>query len=172
MTADMYDGRYREEQTAKIEAALKHMKMRSSACSLDVGCGTGLLFSYISGKAGKTVGLDISRRSLLVAKNRAKNFQNVYLILADADNMPLKKGLFDCVFALTLIQNAPDPARTLNELAQVAKDDGVFVITGLKKIFSREAFGTLLHDAGLSIVALEDESNLKCYVAVCARHHH
>lgn len=172
VTADIYDKRYAKEQTAKIEAALKHMRMRPDSYCLDAGCGTGLLFPYVAGSVGNTVGVDISRRSLLIAKKRAKVFQNVSLILADADNIPLRKGIFYNVFALTLIQNAPAPDRTLNELARVAKDDAVFVITGLKKTFSRKAFKKLLQDAGLCIVALEDEDNLKCHVAVSVRHHH
>lgn len=172
VTADIYDERYAEEQTSKIEAALKHIKMRPDANCLDAGCGTGLLFCYVADKVGNTVGADISRRSLLIAKKRAKVFQNVSLILADVDNIPLRKGIFDNVFTLTLIQNVPAPDRTLNELVRVAKHDAVFVITGLKKTFSRKAFEKLLQDADLCIVALDDEDKLKCHVAVCMRPHH
>lgn len=172
VTAEMYDRRYAEEQAAKIEAALNRMKIRPSDCVLDVGCGTGLLFCYVAGKAEQIVGLDISKRSLFIAKDRAKSFHNIFLVLADADNMPLKEDIFDDVFAFTLIQNTPDPARTLNELMQVAKENAMFAITGLKKIFSRKAFHTLLRDAGMRIVALEDENTLKCHVAACTKYDH
>jgi ubiquinone/menaquinone biosynthesis C-methylase UbiE len=97
-----------------------------------------------------------------------KNFQNIHLILADADNMPLKENIFSHVFGITLIQNMPNPAKTLNEIRRVAKDDAVIVITGMKKAFALEEFEELLRDAGYNIIALKDES-LKCYVTVCTK---
>jgi len=168
VTANIYDVRYTEEQLAKIEAALKNMKMKGKGLVLDAGCGTGFLFNYVADKAEATVGVDISRKTLLQAKERAKNFANVHLLWADADNIPLKSNIFSSVFAMTLIQNTPDPHDTLNEIKCVAKDDAVIVVTGLKKIFTRETFEQLLRNAGLKIVALEDEG-LKCYVAVCTK---
>jgi len=171
LTAHIYDMQYAEEQAEKIEAALKDVKMEKHSLVLDAGCGTGLLFSYVADKAEKTVGLDISRKILLQAKERAKDFQNVYLILADADNMPLKENVFSHVFGITLIQNMPNPIETLKEIRRVAKEDAAIVVTGLKKAFTLEEFEELLRNAGLNIVALRDEG-LKCYVAVCTKLYH
>jgi len=168
LTAHIYDMQYAEEQTAKIEAALEGLKMEKHSLVLDAGCGTGLLFGYVADKAEATVGLDISRKILLQTKKRVKNFQNIHLILADADNMPLKENIFSHVFGITLIQNMPNPAKTLNEIRRVAKDDAVIVITGMKKAFALEEFEELLRDAGYNIIALKDES-LKCYVTVCTK---
>ena len=168
LTANIYDMRYAEEQTAKIEAALDGLKIEKQSLILDAGCGTGLLFGYVADKAETTVGLDISRKILLQAKKRAENFRNVNLILADADDMPLKENIFSHVFAVTLIQNMPKPAKTLNEIGRVAKDDAVIVVTGMKKAFALEEFEELLRDAGFNIIALKYEG-LKCYVAVCTK---
>lgn len=172
VTADIYDMRYAEEQAAKIETALKHVEINGKSNTLDIGCGTGLLFSYIAAEAETVVGLDVSRKSLLVAKNRAKSFQNVSLVLADADNIPIRENVFSHAFAFTLVQNMPNPVRTLNEIKRVAKDDAVWVLTGLKRVFSKEAFNALLQKAGLSVSAFEDQENLKCYVAVGTLHNH
>jgi ubiquinone/menaquinone biosynthesis C-methylase UbiE len=168
LTAHIYDMQYAEEQTAKIEAALEGLKMEKHSLVLDAGCGTGLLFGYVADKAEATVGVDISRKILLQAKKRVKNFQSIHLILADADNMPLKENIFSHVFGITLIQNMPNPAKTLNEIRRVAKDDAVIVITGMKKAFALEEFEELLRDAGYNIIALKDES-LKCYVTLCTK---
>jgi ubiquinone/menaquinone biosynthesis C-methylase UbiE len=92
----------------------------------------------------------------------------VHLILADADYMPLRRNTFSNVFALTLVQNTPNPATTLNELNRVAKKEAVIVVTGLKKSFTLNNFGELLQAANLSIVALEDEG-LQCHVAICIK---
>lgn len=171
LTAHIYDMRYAEEQTAKIEAVIESVNMEKESSVLDVGCGTGLLFSYVANKAEAIVGLDISRKILLQAKKHAKKFANVHLILADADNMPLKEDVFSHIFALTLIQNTPNPLKTLNEIERVTREYVVIVVTGLKKKFSIKAFERLLHDAGLDVIALKNVS-LKCHVAVCSKFLH
>lgn len=171
LTAHIYDTRYAEEQTAKIEAVIESINMEKEASVLDVGCGTGLLFEYVANKAEAIVGLDISRETLLQAKRHAKKFANVHLILADSDNVPLKEDVFSHVFALTLIQNTPNPFKTLNEIKRVSKENAVIIVTGLKKKFPIKAFKRLLHDAGLDVIAAKSES-LKCHVAVCTKFFH
>ena len=165
-TAHMYDMRYAEEQNAKFEAALKSLNMAHYGSVLDVGCGTGLLFSRIAAKAETIVALDTSKKTLFYAKQNARSFPNVHLILADADNMPLKEKAFDLVFGFTLIQNMPDPKKSLNEIKRVAKSHATIVITGLKKKFTAQKFKKLLQVSGLKASILEDD-DLKCHVAIC-----
>lgn len=171
-TASIYDMRYAEEQAAKYEAAFESLEHENLDFVLDVGCGTGLLFGSIADKAEAIVGLDISREILLVARKRRQIHSNVHLILADADNMPLRDEIFDHVFAMTVIQNAPNPAKTLEEIKRSAKDTSEIVVTGLKRVFSEERFRKLLEHAGFRVVSLKDEDNLRCYVAVCTRLRH
>jgi ubiquinone/menaquinone biosynthesis C-methylase UbiE len=168
LTAHIYDMRYADEQAAKIEAALKTVKFEDNSVVLDAGCGTGILFDYIANQAKAIVGLDISKKILLEAKKHAKNPLNVHLILADADNMPLKERAFSHVFGMTLLQNMPNPARTLNEMKRTAKVNAIIVVTGMKKAFTLKKFRNLLRNAGLKIVSLDSE-DLKCYVAVCVQ---
>jgi len=171
LTAHIYDMRYAEEQTGKIEAAIESTNMEKEGSVLDVGCGTGLLFNYVANKAKTIVGLDISRKILLHAKERAKKFPNVHLILADADNMPVKEGIFSHLFAVTLIQNIPSPFKTLNEVKRVTQENAFMVVTGLKKKFPIEIFKRLLQNAGLNVIALKNEG-LKCHIAVCTKFLH
>lgn len=170
LTAHIYNMRYAEEQNAKIEAALKSVNIEKSSLVLDAGCGTGLLFDYIAQKAEAIVGLDISRKMLLQAKNRSLKFANVHLIWADADNLPFKDAVFSHVFAITLIQNMPHTAKTLDEVKRIAKKDAIIVVTGLKSKFCLEDFEDLLCKFGLNMIEIEDE-NLKCYVAICSKLH-
>jgi ubiquinone/menaquinone biosynthesis C-methylase UbiE len=166
--AHIYDMRYHEEQARKIEAAMKGLKIDRTDSVLDVGCGTGILFDYVGDSAGMTVGLDVSRKTLVQAKSREKPHPDAHLVWADADNVPIRNGVFSRVFAVTLIQNTPRPDETLKEIGRVARDDAVVVVTGLKKVFTGRAFERLLKDAGLRIASLEGE-NLRCYVAVCTK---
>ena len=135
---------------------------------LDVGCGTGILFNYIPDKRNLIVGLDISKKTLLQAKQHAreKNIVNVHLVQADADNIPFGWNVFSKVFAITVLQNSPDPAKTLTEIKRVGMGNAVFVVSGLKSIFRKPALMQLLRKTHLKTVAFEEE-DLKCYVAVC-----
>ncbi|MEM3699440.1 MAG: methyltransferase domain-containing protein [Candidatus Bathyarchaeia archaeon] len=171
LTAHIYDMRYAEEQTAKIKAALEELAMEKFAWVFDVGCGTGILFDYVTEKAEAIVGLDISKKILLYAKNRAKNFGNLHLVLADADNIPIKDNVFTHVFGITVLQNMPSPTKTLEEIKRVAKENAVIVVSGLKKSFTKEEFEELLRHAHLKPYSLKSEG-LKCYVAVCTKIYH
>jgi ubiquinone/menaquinone biosynthesis C-methylase UbiE len=88
------------------------------------------------------------------------------LVQADADRLPFTSCHFNVVFAFTVLQNMPKPEETLSEIKRNATHDASIVVTGLKKVFSSEAFQKLLQDAGLNVVTLEDEDMLKCHVAV------
>jgi len=168
LTAEMYDMRYAEEQAAKIRAGLKHVKIEKDERVLDVGCGTGILFNYFLDKRNLIVGLDISKKTLLQAKQhiREKKIVNVHLVQADADNMPFGGNAFSKVFAITVLQNSPDPTKTLTEIKRVGIGNAVFVVSGLKSIFRKPAFIRMLRTTHLKTVAFE-ENDLKCYVAVC-----
>lgn len=168
LTAHIYDMRYSEEQTAKIKAAFEAMSIKKGSLVLDAGCGTGLLFEHVPDEARLVVGLDISRNTLLQAKARARKLPNAALVWADADSMPFREATFDYVFAFTLLQNMPNPPKTLSEMNRVARESTAFVVTGMKKAFSRKRFEELLLSSGLSIVALREEG-LKCYVTICRR---
>jgi ubiquinone/menaquinone biosynthesis C-methylase UbiE len=167
-TAHIYDMRYAEEQVSKIKAALKNIKTETLGAVLDVGCGTGILFDCVADNAEIVIGVDVSRRSLLEAKKRAEKYPSVHLVWADADCVPLRDKIFNYVFALTLVQNTPDPAATLNEIVRVGKKDATFIITGMKKAFTLEDFKALLQCSGLRISVLEN-GVLQCFVAVCRK---
>ena len=169
LTAEMYEMRYAEEQAVKYKAALEHLNIARHSNVLDVGCGAGLLFSHVAAEAQTVVGVDISSRLLLQAKECARDFRNVHLVQADADYLPFTDNHFSLVFAFTVLQNMPKPLETLNEIKRNAKRGASIVVTGLKKAFSLEAFRELLQNAGLQVVSLKDADVLKCYVAVTVR---
>jgi ubiquinone/menaquinone biosynthesis C-methylase UbiE len=166
ITAEMYEMRYAEEQAAKYKAALEHLQINRDSRVLDVGCGSGLLFSHVAAEAQTVVAVDISGKLLRQAKERSRGFCSVHLVQADADHLPFISNHFTIVFVFTVLQNMPKPLETLNEIKQNAHQDASIVVTGLKKVFSLEAFQALLQDAGLRVVSLEDAEPLKCYVAM------
>jgi phosphatidylethanolamine/phosphatidyl-N-methylethanolamine N-methyltransferase len=165
VTADMYDERYGEEQNRKYRVALERVGV-SGRMVLDVGCGSGMLFSHLASEAKMVVGVDLSHGLLLKANARARGFSGFFVVQADADHLPFVDGLFDAVFALTMLQNMPNPALTLAELSRAVRAGGKVVVTGLKKAFKLEEFMDLLENSGLQVEAFVDDEAVNCYIAV------
>ena len=166
LTARMYEMRYAEEQQIKYRAALESMNITYKSSVLDVGCGSGLLFSHIASKVHTVVGVDISNKLLLQAKEHIHDFRNIHLVQADADHLPFRKNHFSYVFAFTVLQNLPKPMKTLIEIKRNARHNAIIVITGLKKTFPLKPFKELLGNAGLQVFSLKDDTELKCYIAL------
>ncbi len=164
-TAEMYDERYKEEQEPKYRVALESVTVEGRVV-LDVGCGTGLLFDHTAPRTAMLVGIDIARKPLHLARKRARRAGNLFLVQADADYLPFKPGLFEAIFAFTMLQNMPKPSESLLEIKRVARRDASILVTGLKKVFSLKAFKEMLKDAGLPPVCIVNDGFLKCYVAV------
>lgn len=165
VTAEMYNERYEKEQKAKYHKALENVNVAGSVL-LDVGCGSGLFFREVSAHADLVVGVDISRKLLLKAKAQARDLPNVFVLQADADNLPFREFFFGVVFAFTVLQNMPKPAETLKELKRVVFPCGMVVVTGLKKAFSLNIFVDLLDGSGLKLVSFMDDAAVNCYIAV------
>jgi len=168
-SSEVYDNQYGEEQEAKINAALSSFSLEKDNVLLDMGCGTGILFSQIAKKVKLVVGIDISIPILTKAKKRKNGTKNISLIRADADHAPFLNETFDTVFAVTLIQNIPTKSRAISEIKRVARQKATIVITGLKKTFSQREFTSLLRDAGLETMALNLDERLKDYIAICVK---
>jgi ubiquinone/menaquinone biosynthesis C-methylase UbiE len=165
--ARFYDELYGEEQNRKIEAALRKLNRVKGVSVLDLGCGTGLLFQRIQAQVEVLVGVDFSRSMLKVLGKSERGTNLADLVAADADYLPLRPDLFDLVFAMTLLQNMPNPTHTLREMRRVARTNALVVITGLRNIFDKQLFLDFLHTAELEILALSSSPALKCHLAIC-----
>jgi ubiquinone/menaquinone biosynthesis C-methylase UbiE len=167
LQAAIYDVQYLDEQNSKIESVLKNMKLNLNEYVLDLGCGTGFLFQQLSEKTGKVVGLDLSKKALQEAKKRMEKTSNVSLVCADADNTPFRDSVFDKIFSITVLQNMPDPAKTVREMKRVCKARCIFALTGLKKKFTLDSFVALLESAQLKVKTLDKDQKLKGFIAIC-----
>jgi len=168
-SAKVYDAQYLEEQEAKIWTAMDNLALNPDSLVLDAGCGTGLLFAHAAEKTRFVVGADISRGILKEAKRKAKPHENVALIQADAEKMPFSNSAFDVVFAITLLQNTPSPAGTLNEINRVSKSNATVVVTGLKKAFTKEKFSKMLRQANLEAAVVKLDEQGREYISVCTK---
>jgi len=167
--AQIYNTCYANEQNPKLDMAMKSLRLERHDSILDLGCGTGLLLPKIQKIAKKVVGLDLSKNMLKETENSRKQSKNIHVILADADHIPLQKGCFDVVFAVTLVQNMPSPFRTLQEAKRVTKRNSIIIVTGLKKCFTEKSFRRLLKNAKLKTESLRTNANLKYFIATCKK---
>ena len=58
-------------------------------------------------------------------------------LCADADNLPFLDRSFDQIFTFTLLQNMPNPSKTLKEICRVANTGSQVIITVTKKVFGK-----------------------------------
>jgi len=166
-SAHAYDTQYSEEQEAKITTIKQNLSPKDNSAILDLGCGTGLLMKHFADQTKLYIGVDISRELLKHAKKKANPFPNTTLILADADNLPFPDQTFDTVFAITLLQNVPQPNTTLTEINRVAKTRAPIVVTGLRKRFTQEELAKGLQLANFEVERLELDEGNREYVSIC-----
>jgi len=166
-TAASYEAQYAKEQDAKIEAALSGVYLKENSLILDMGCGTGLLFPHIADKTRFLVGIDTSAKLLKQAQKRARQHLNITLIRADADHTPFRNQTFHILFAITLLQNMPDPTATLKEMGRITKPEATIVLTALKKRFTRRAITQLLKKTRLEITTLKTTPKIKDHIIKC-----
>lgn len=142
-TARLYDRRYEEIQRVKYDFISPELP--SPRKILDLGCGTGIFLCLLSRRGAFAVGVDTSREMLEIAKQRC----SAPLVLADADHLPFGRGCFDAVVSVTLLQNMPDPAMTVKEIARVVKTGGIVALTVLKHKHPQEELEGWVRGAGL-----------------------
>jgi ubiquinone/menaquinone biosynthesis C-methylase UbiE len=164
--ARLYYRQYAEEQKAKIDAVVPHMCLDEESFVLDAGCGAGLLFP-IASKVQSIIGVDISTKLLQEAKQYTRRFSNAHIICADSDYLPLQNNVFNITFAITLLQNTPNPLKTLEEIKRTGKSEVTIAVTALKKEFSEKNFTKLLKKAQFRILTMKTDGELKDHIAIC-----
>ncbi|MEM4487198.1 MAG: class I SAM-dependent methyltransferase [Desulfurococcaceae archaeon] len=137
---EVYDDLYREEQYAKYEQLLK-IGISMEGTILDAGCGTGLLFEYLSSsrktKFQRYVCLDPDPNMLHVASNRLDRHFAI-LVEGYTEELPFRDKCFDVVISISTIGALSDIQKALYELRRVVQTNGPVVITGHPKTYSQQ----------------------------------
>ena len=167
LAADTYDDRYISEQSEKYMAVLDKIDLQYPSVILDLGCGTGLLIEKVKQRASYLVGIDFSRAMLAKARDKNKHFNNISFICGDSDFLPIREDVFNTVFSFTLLQNVPDPIRTLKEIIRVAKPQTLIVISALKKNYKKNEITNLIHKTNLKILESINHDFLNDYIYIC-----
>jgi ubiquinone/menaquinone biosynthesis C-methylase UbiE len=99
---------------------------------LDLACGTGVMAGLaLQQRAGLSVtGLDRSRESLGIARDRLAASGVRALVQGSADALPFGAGVFDAVVMGNAIHMLPDRAALLAEIRRVLVPGGLFAFNG------------------------------------------
>jgi ubiquinone/menaquinone biosynthesis C-methylase UbiE len=89
---------------------------------LELGIGSGYTIPHLSHQGFKVYGIDLHGK-LPDIKNGYQEF-NVFLIKADAQNLPFIDCSFDSLVAISLLEHLDEPEKTLLEIKRVLKEDG------------------------------------------------
>ena len=114
--SEIYDSTRQAATELEIRAVASEL---GDCCTiLDVGVGTGRFAKPLSDLGFEIVGIDLSRKMML--KARQKGVRN--LILADARNMPFKDGTFDASVIIHVLHLLPDWLSVAREMGRVTKN--------------------------------------------------
>jgi len=156
----LYDLRYEEEQTRKYDAAILLTLPKGDELLLDDGCGTGMLLRRLDSPC---VGLDLAAELLRAARQKLK--PGHHLVQGDSEHLPLRAGVFQGVYAVTLIQNLPDKELAVSEMRRAMSARATVFITALKAAFDREYLAGLLEGKGFSKVDIVGDAGTNDWIA-------
>lgn len=97
---------------------------------LEIGVGPGTDFQRWTEAGAETIGIDISRYSINLTKERIQMFElkgsNLGFAQADAERLPFDDESFDLVYSYGVLHLAPDTPATFEEVNRVLKPGGEF----------------------------------------------
>lgn len=164
--ASAYTELYGKEQQLKYRAAFKYLSTPGDAI-LDLGCGTGLLFSFTSTQS-LLVGIDFSSRMVKYAARRICAYPEGHVICADADYLPLRDSIFNTVCAFTLLQNISTPQNLLQEVSRVLKNNSTFILSVLKSVFPGDEILKFLRQSHLQVTTWRSTTS-KDALVICKK---
>lgn len=134
---------------------------------LEVGCGTGLLWSYVPSSVTHDHDItlmDLSRTMMEAADARATSHgHSVRALTGDVHTLPFEDDSFDLVIANHMLYHSPAPATAIKEIARVLRPGGTLVAAtnGPKHLAE-------LHDIELAVFGPSDEryDNVKIFGSI------
>ncbi len=93
---------------------------------LEIGCGTGLNFSYYS-QTARGVASELSREMIARAKIKPRP-AGIHLMQADAEALPFAENSFDAAFATLVFCSIASPPQAFAELRRVVRPGGTIAL--------------------------------------------
>jgi len=130
----LYQKRNIKEAEKFISNLINHLQPQQNSTILDLACGEGRHSNFLAKKGFKVSGIDLSERSIDIAKQNAAD--NVSFDIKDMRFFSLPES-FDYVFNLFTsfgyFQDSDDNVKVLTQINKHLNDNGILVIDFLNK---------------------------------------
>jgi 2-polyprenyl-6-hydroxyphenyl methylase/3-demethylubiquinone-9 3-methyltransferase len=102
---------------------------------IDVGCGGGLLSEGMAARGAQVTGIDMGKAPLTVARlHRHESGLEIDYRQATAEEVATQQpGQFEIVTCLEMLEHVPDPAATIQALAQLVPDSGLVFLSTINR---------------------------------------
>lgn len=119
----------------KFEWLRRHLP--SEGTSLEVGCGSARLSTFVGAEGYRAVGLDYCVEAAALAQTSfARAGVRGDVAMGDALRLPFRDGSIDVVLSTGLLEHFEDPAPVVREMVRVLRPGGVFYSDVVPKKFS------------------------------------
>jgi len=99
---------------------------------LDVGCGVGVLCSYLAENYGwEVTGIDVDPEQVGKAKNSHRGNKSLTFVEADATRLPFGDNAFDLVLFVDALHHIANWHEALNEIGRVLRPHGFYVLSDI-----------------------------------------
>ena len=101
----------------------------------DVGCGGGILAESMSSKGAMVKGIDLSQKSINVAKihaNAVKSSVN-YQLISSQDLSKTENEKYDVVTCMEMLEHVPDPKKEILACTRLLKPSGQIIFSTINR---------------------------------------
>ncbi|ACC97810.1 Methyltransferase family protein [Elusimicrobium minutum Pei191] len=121
-----WDAKERSEVYAKIEQILAKCEITQKAKILDIGCGTGVLFPFLSKyNPGEILSIDLSSKMLEEFKRK---HPEANALLADFEDIKLEEDYYDNIIAYNVFPHFVNKEAVFYNAFKFLKHGGIFVV--------------------------------------------
>jgi 2-polyprenyl-6-hydroxyphenyl methylase / 3-demethylubiquinone-9 3-methyltransferase len=119
---------------------------------LDVGCGGGILSEAMAEKGATVLGIDINESAIDAAKQHQNNSHIDYQVITVESLSEQKKGMFDAITCMDMLEHVPDPASIITACAKLLKPNGDLFFCTLNRNIKSYLFGIIGAEYLLNLV--------------------
>lgn len=113
---------------AVLEEVDLHSRARAvGGRCLELGCGTAGFLVAARSRFRQILGIDIALRWLIIGKKRLETSgQPAQLVCCNAEHLPFRDEVFDCVVGIHMLEHSQDRHRVVREAGRVLRDNGLY----------------------------------------------
>ena len=130
----MYVNRKKEvEKNIEIaERLFSQIDLRDVKNVLEVGCGIGLLSTYLAKEyEWNVIGIDLDFEQIEIAKKDYTENEHLKFLEADVTKLLFEDNEFDMVLSFDVLHHIPNWEIALSEISRVSKQDGFYILSDL-----------------------------------------